>query len=215
MARDGPTTLWQGSSTEDLDQREADNQRWADDGGSPDSRSNAPAPPQTKTRRPVEALPFTSLPVAPCTSAPRPDRRGAAVTTIPEEKMSTDFTDIRVVGVDEEHTTRADPNEPLYDVHFVLSAQPPVGWAKFVSSSIGSRGIAGRQGWPQSKYFVVRCAIGEVAKVLAALGLILKVMNRQYREWATAQKGARVEEDAFDRRERQKLQELKTRLTFD
>ncbi len=129
--------------------------------------------------------------------------------------MGTDFTDIRIVDVDEEHTTRADPTEPLYDVHFVLSAQPPVGWSKFVRSSIGTRGIAGRQGWPLSKYFVVRCAIGEIAKVLAALGPILEATNRQYREWATAQEGARVEEETFDKRERQKLQELKTRLRFD
>lgn len=129
--------------------------------------------------------------------------------------MIADFTDIRIVGLDEEHTTRADPTEPLYDIHFVLSAQPPVGWAKFVHSSIGPRGIAGRQGWPMSKYFVVRCAIDEVARVLAALGPILEVTNRQYREWATAQEGARVEEETFDKWQRQKLRELKTRLKFN
>lgn len=129
--------------------------------------------------------------------------------------MGTDFADIRIVDLDEERTNRADPAEPLYDVHFVLSAQPPVGWAKFVRSNIGPRGIAGRQSWPQSKYFVVRCTIGEVAKVLGALGPVMEATNRQYRDWATAQEGARVEEETFDRRERQKLRELKTRLRFD
>jgi hypothetical protein len=129
--------------------------------------------------------------------------------------MAAEFADIRIVGLDEERTTRADPSEPLYDVHFVLSAQPPVGWAKFVRSSIGPRGIAGRQGWPLSKYFVVRCAVGEVERVLAALHPILAATNRQYREWATAQEEARVQEEAFDERERQKLRELNTRLRFD
>lgn len=129
--------------------------------------------------------------------------------------MAAEFADIRIVGLDEERTTRADPREPLYDVHFVLSAPPPVGWAKFVRASIGTRGIVGRQGWPQSKYFVVRCAIGEVAKALAALGPILGATNRQYREWAAAQEGARVEEEMFDRCERRKLRELKAQLRFD
>jgi hypothetical protein len=128
--------------------------------------------------------------------------------------MTTAFTDIRLVGLDEEHTTRADPTEPLYDVHFILSAQPPVGWAKFVHSGIGRRGIAGRQGWPLSKYFVVRCAIDEVPRVLTALGPILEATNRHYREWATSQEEARAEEEMFDKRERQKLQELKTQLRF-
>jgi len=129
--------------------------------------------------------------------------------------MVIEFTDIRIVGLDEEHTTRADPTEPLYDVHFVLSAQPPVGWAKFVHTCIGPRGIVGRHGWPMSKYFVVRCATGEVERVLAALRPILEATNRKYRTWATAQEDARVEEEAFDTRERQKLRELKPRLKFD
>ena len=129
--------------------------------------------------------------------------------------MAADFADIRIVGLDEEQTTRADPSEPLYDVHFVLSAQPPVGWSKFVHSSIGRRGIAGRQGWPLSKYFVVRCAIDEVPRILAALGPVLEATNRQYREWATSQAEARAREEAFDRQEREKLRELKARLTFD
>jgi hypothetical protein len=129
--------------------------------------------------------------------------------------MAGEFTDIRIVGLDEEHTTRADPSEPLYDVHFVLSAKPPVGWAKFVHPNIGRKGIAGRQGWPLSKYFVVRCAIDQVPRVLAALGPILAAANKQYRQWAASEEAARVEAEEFDGRERQKLRELTTRLKFD
>lgn len=43
MARDGTTTL-----TQDLAEREADHQRWADDGGSPGAPPDAP-----KAGRPV------------------------------------------------------------------------------------------------------------------------------------------------------------------
>lgn len=128
--------------------------------------------------------------------------------------MAAEFADIRIVGLDEEHTTRADPTEPLFDVHFVLSAQPPVGWAKFVRHGIGRKGVAGRQGWPLSKYFVVRCAIDEVPRVLEALGPVLDATNRKYREWAASEEAARSDAEAFDRRERQKLRELNARLPF-
>jgi hypothetical protein len=129
--------------------------------------------------------------------------------------MAADFTDIRIVGLDEEHTTRADPTLPLYDVHFLFSAPPPVGWARFAHRSIGRKGIAGRQGWPRSQYFVVRCAIDEIPRVLAALGPVLGATNRAYQEWATSQEAVRVEAEAFDVCERQKLRELKARLRFD
>jgi hypothetical protein len=129
--------------------------------------------------------------------------------------MATDFADIRIVGLDEERTARADPSEPLYDVHFVLSAEAPVGWGQIAQAHLGPGGVAGRRAWPQSRYVVVRCAIGEVERVLAALRPILEETNRQYRDWDAAQVAARAGEAAFDRREREKLRELKARLTFD
>jgi hypothetical protein len=70
MARDEPMTL-----TQDLFQRESDNQRWADDGGrAPDPR---PAPPDTLPVRPVYRRPTGAGPSAlssapPCTSIPTP-----------------------------------------------------------------------------------------------------------------------------------------------
>lgn len=35
--------------------------------------------------------------------------------------MMANFNDIHIVGLDEERTTRSDPLQPFYDVHFVLS----------------------------------------------------------------------------------------------
>jgi hypothetical protein len=127
----------------------------------------------------------------------------------------TEFADIRIVGLDEEHTTRADPGQPLYDVHFVLSAQAPVGWGQIIQTHLGSRGVAGRKAWPQSRYVVVRCAIDEVERVLAALRPVLEVANREYRIWSAARDSARLAEEAFDRQELRKLRDLKARLGFD
>lgn len=54
--------------------------------------------------------------------------------------MAADFADIRIVDLNEEHTTRADPSEPLYDVYFVLSAEAPVGWRQIAQAHLGSNG---------------------------------------------------------------------------
>ena len=132
----------------------------------------------------------------------------------PEGRMTPEFADIRIIGLDEELTTRADPTEVLYDVHFVLSTETPVRWGQLFQARLGTRGVAGRRAWPQRKYLVVRCAIDEVERVLTALRPMLEAVNREYRVWATAQEGARAEEEAFDRREREKLRDVKARLEF-
>ena len=128
--------------------------------------------------------------------------------------MSIDFADIRIVGLDEEQTARADPAERLYDVHFVLSAPAPVGWMRFFQAVTGSYGVAGRRSWPQTEHVVVRCPVAEVERALTALGPILGAANRQYRAWAAAEAGARAADEAWDRGERQKLRELTARLAF-
>lgn len=126
-----------------------------------------------------------------------------------------DASRIRLVGLDEGHTTRADPTEPLYDVHFVLSAEAPVGWGQIVQAHLGTRGVAGRRAWPQSKYIVVRCTIDEVERVLAALRPVLEEANREFRAWSAAKDRARLAGEAFDRQEAQKLRDVKARLGFD
>jgi hypothetical protein len=129
--------------------------------------------------------------------------------------MATACSDIRIIGLDEVHTTRADPTEPLYDVHFVLSAEAPVGWGQSVQAHLGSRGIAGRKAWPQSKYIVVRCAIDEVERVLSALRPVLEEVNNEFRAWSAANDRARLAGEAFDRQELQKLRDVEARLGFD
>jgi hypothetical protein len=129
--------------------------------------------------------------------------------------MATDFTDIRIVGLDDVRTTRSAPTEPLYDVHFVLSAEAPVGWGHILQVHLGRQPPAGRRAWPQSKYIVVRCAIDEVERVLAALGPVLETANREFRVRLAAEDQARLAGEAFDRQEGQKLREVKARLGFD
>jgi hypothetical protein len=126
--------------------------------------------------------------------------------------MMADFNDIRIVGLDEERTTRADPGQPLYDVHFVLSAEAPAAWGWIAQSHLGRKGIAGRKAWPQSKFVVARCKIEEVERVFDALRPILETVNREYRDWSAATERTRLEQEAFDRQEAQKLRDVKTRL---
>ena len=122
------------------------------------------------------------------------------------------FADITIVGLDEERTTRADPSLPLYDVHFVLSAEAPAAWGWIAQSKFGRKGIAGRKAWPQSKYVVVRCKIEEVERVLNALRPIMETINREYRDWSADAERTRLEQEEFDRQEAQKLRDVKARL---
>lgn len=129
--------------------------------------------------------------------------------------MVPEFADIRIVGLDEEQTARADPTQPLYDVHFVLSAEPPIEWCQIVQAHVQPPGLARRKAWPQSRYLVVRCAIDEVEAVLVALRPILDAANRKYVASCAAGERTRLAGEAFDVRERQKLREVKARLRFD
>ena len=122
------------------------------------------------------------------------------------------FNDIHIAGLDEERTTRADPSLLLYDVHFVLSEEAPAAWALIAQAHVSRSGIVGRKAWPQSKHIVVRCKIEEVEPALSALRPILEAVNREYQAWSVAAERARLEQEAFDRQEFQKLREVKARL---
>ncbi len=126
-----------------------------------------------------------------------------------------EFADIRVVGLDDERSTRADPALSLFDVHFQLSALPPIGWSRFVRGALEAHGVAGRQGWAHSRFFVVRCAIDEVEAVLNALRPLFVQVNQAYREWAAREAHARADEAAFDQRFGDQLRDLKSQLKFD
>jgi hypothetical protein len=126
--------------------------------------------------------------------------------------MMANFNDIRIVGLDEERTTRADPLQPFYDVHFVLSADAPAAWGWIAQEQVSRKGIVGRKAWPQSKHIVVRCRIEEVERAFTVLRPILERVNREYRAWAAAAERTRLEQEAFDRQELQKLRDVKARL---
>lgn len=126
--------------------------------------------------------------------------------------MTTDPTDVRIVGLDEARTARADTGEPLFDVHFALSAGVPAGWPMIATTRLARRGVAGRRGWATGRAVVVRCAIDEVEAVLTALRPLLRRANREYRAWRDGREQTRLADAAFDRTERQKLLALTARL---
>jgi hypothetical protein len=129
--------------------------------------------------------------------------------------MATEFADIRIVKLDEEHTTRADPTQALYEVHFVLSTKAPAGWCRILQAHLGLPGVAGRRAWLNGNYVIVRCTIDEVEAVLAALRPMVEAANQEYRDLSAAGDRARLEGEALDQKERQKLRDLNARLGFD
>lgn len=124
-------------------------------------------------------------------------------------------TDIRVVGVDQASTTRADPAGSLFDVHFALSVGAPAGWAMIATAALARRGVAGRRAWALDHAIVVRCAIDEVGTVLVAIRPVLVALNREYQAWQGDRERARVAGEAFELAEREKLRRLVARLVFD
>ena len=88
--------------------------------------------------------------------------------------MMANFNDIHIVGLDEERTTRSDPLQPFYDVHFVLSVDAPAASGWIAQEHVSRKGIVGRKAWPHSKHIVVRCRIEEAERALTVLHPILE-----------------------------------------
>jgi hypothetical protein len=123
-------------------------------------------------------------------------------------------TDIRIVGVDQESTCRADPAGSLFDVHFALSVVTPAGWPMIATAALARRGVAGRRAWALDQAIVVCCAIDEVENVLIALSPVLAALNREYQVWQADRERARLAEQEFEFGEREKLRKLVAGLVF-
>jgi hypothetical protein len=132
-----------------------------------------------------------------------------------DETVPPGFVDIRIAGLDEGQTTRADLHGSLYDVHFVLSVEPPSGWGRIIQTYLEPKGILGRRAWPIKSQIIIRCVIDEVEQLYLALKPLVESANLEYRAWYADQIRKRNTIAAFDHQEREKLRLLKLRLTFD
>ena len=131
--------------------------------------------------------------------------------------MTTTFTDIKIIGMDDATSRPRDPNSAIVNVAFQLSAAAPSEWANYFN-----------QTWQQHIYMMKRrarvfgrtleieCVPSEIEKDhLPELKKIIAETNQAYGKYADTQARQREAEAARNAATAQELKDVKNRLKFD
>jgi hypothetical protein len=131
--------------------------------------------------------------------------------------MDSDFVDIRIVSLEDEMMV-ASPRDPaLFYIYLKLSQTPPPLWQHhFRNSRKVSRHTHWREAWIDRKFIVVECLAHELEKYhLNDLKQDIAFANKAYGEYARLQAKAENQRKMEHFTERDKLREIKNRLSFD
>lgn len=131
--------------------------------------------------------------------------------------MDLDFTDIKIVSLEDELTAPSPNNPALRYIYLKLSATPPPGWTKAFNQS---RKVARHTKWRNvivdRKYLVVECVPEEIEThhlrdlkqdIAYANGEYQKYLRHQYHNQSQATHTQKVEQD--------RIRDMKSRLNFD
>ncbi len=131
--------------------------------------------------------------------------------------MDLDFTDIKIVSLEEELTAPSPNNPALRYIYLKLSATPPPGWTKaFNQSRKIPRHTKWRNVMVDRKYLVVECVPEEIEThhlhdlkqdIAYANGEHQKYLRHQYHNQSHSTHTQKVEQD--------RLRDMKSRLNFD
>jgi hypothetical protein len=130
--------------------------------------------------------------------------------------MSPDFTDLAIVGLDDEASFKSDLAKKLFDVHLTLSATPPLEWA----ASFDSRWVIvlyrkKRRAWVSGDRIVIHCVPEEIEEDhLPQLKRVVAETNHEYRRYTEARALKQQQQQDHERREKENLKSLKGRLNF-
>jgi hypothetical protein len=101
-----------------------------------------------------------------------------------------DFTDIKIVGADDELTNAPNPSKPaMYDVYLKLSADPPPEWAQLFDQEWQNRFYSiKRRGRVEGDHIVIHCALDEIERHhMPELNETLARVNERYQQYAGQQ----------------------------
>jgi len=131
--------------------------------------------------------------------------------------MVTDFTDIKIVSLEDDLTAPSPNNPALRYIYLKLSATPTPGWSKAFERS---RKIARHTKWRNvivdRKYLVVECIPEEIeTHHLRDLKQDIAYANREYRNYLEHQYHNESKSTHTQSLERERLREMKERLKFD
>jgi len=131
--------------------------------------------------------------------------------------MEIDFTDIKIVGLEDDFTVESPNNPALRYVYLRLSQTPPPLWTKsFTESRKVARHPRWRNIWVDRKYLVAECVPDEIeTHHLNDLKQDVAFANSKYRQYLQHSTRAEFQKEKTQSIERDRLREMKGRLNFD
>jgi hypothetical protein len=131
--------------------------------------------------------------------------------------MDVDFTDIKIVSLEDDLTVESPNNPTLTYVYLKLSQTPPPLWQKhFATSRRIARHPRWRHIWVDRKFLVVECVPTEIeTHHLNDLKQDVAYANTQYREYLQNQAKTEFHKEQTQSIARDRLREMKDRLNFD
>lgn len=129
----------------------------------------------------------------------------------------SEFEDIRIVGMDDESSSKRDPHLALFDIVLDLSGGAPPEWAQYFNAR-----------WDQHFYMMKReasvsgsrlticCVPDELEKShLPELKKVIDETNQKYKQYLESKRAAQQHADQIEQEKRDKLRDLKNNLKFD
>jgi hypothetical protein len=131
--------------------------------------------------------------------------------------MDIDFSDIKIVSLEDDMTVESPNNPALRYIYLKLSQTPPPLWQKhFAESRKVARHTKWRHIWIDRKFLVVECVPEEIeTHHLGDLKKDVFYANSKYREYLKLQNRSEFQQKHTQSIERDRLRDMKSRLNFD
>jgi len=128
-----------------------------------------------------------------------------------------DFTDIKIVSLEDDLTVESPNNPALRYIYLKLSQTPPPLWTKYFAESRKiARHPRWRNIWIDRKFIVAECVPEELeTHHLKDLKQDLANANANYRKYLELQAHSEGRQRESQSIERDRLREMKSRLNFD
>jgi hypothetical protein len=125
--------------------------------------------------------------------------------------------DIRIVGIDEDMTVESPVNRGLLYVFLRLSRTPPPLWQTYFTETRKiARHPRWRRAWVDRRFIVVECIPEEIEKYhLADLRQDIATVNQRYADYVRQHAGSEHDHHQAAAMDRERVRNLKNRLSFD
>jgi hypothetical protein len=132
-------------------------------------------------------------------------------------RVSGQFDEIKITGLDSKRTQPSTKAPGLRHMYLSLSASPPHEWVQlFEQQRQFPRHSMWRRAWIEGRFIVVDCVPEEIERYhVHDLKEDVAACNKGYLEWRTRVAAASANKAEEEQKERERLDELASRLKFD